>query len=255
MWYLPDDTSRPVITAQEQINSAARRGKHPHLPKTALIFFMSKGIEHLIEHHGAQQLPEEFPCFLNRKPVWVLPGTEICLLHGGAGAPQAADTVETLRVLGVENVVTVGLFGAFVADLRPGDVVVPEKVFVEEGTTLHYCGAVDFSEPDPEAHRLAAALPGVRTDPLVSTDAVYRQTFRKEQLWRDEGAVGVDMETSAVFSVARCLGMRAVGLLAASDVHPLSPDDPKWAWHMTDDMRANLTERALQLAKALAGQK
>ena len=30
--------------------------------------------------------------------------------------------------------------------------------------------------------------------PIVSSDAVYRQTFGKEQLWREKGAVGVDKD-------------------------------------------------------------
>ena len=34
---------------------------------------------------------------------------------------------------------------------------------------------------------------------VVSSDAVYRQTFYKERLWRERGAACVEMETSAVF--------------------------------------------------------
>ena len=80
---------------------------------------------------------------------------------------------------------------------------------------------------------------------------MYRQTFRKEQLWRERGAVGVDMETSAVFSVSQYLGLRAAALLMASDLHPSSPDAPKWQWLMTADMRYDLTEQALAAAKAV----
>lgn len=63
--------------------------------------------------------------------------------------------------------------------------------------------------------------------------------------------MAVDMETSAVFSVAKYLGLRALALLTVSDIHPLRPDAPKWAWHMTSEMRYQLAEQGISLAKRL----
>lgn len=40
MWCLPDDDSQAIITAAEQINSAHHECGL-HLPKTAIVFFMS----------------------------------------------------------------------------------------------------------------------------------------------------------------------------------------------------------------------
>ena len=31
-----------------------------------------------------------------------------------------------------------------------------------------------------------------------------------------------------------------------SDRHPESPDAPRWQWHMTDEMRRSLVDRALE---------
>ena len=135
--------------------------------------------------------------------------------------------------------------------LIAGDVVVPDMALVEEGTSLHYYESIEAAQPDPTLHRLLMDTLQKRDLSIVSTDAVYRQTFRKEQLWRERGAVGVDMETSAVFSVSQYLGMRAAALLMASDLHPSSPDAPKWQWLMTADMRYDLTEQALAAAKAV----
>lgn len=250
MWRLPDDDSQPVITAAEQIHSAHRMC-HLKLPQTAILFFMSKGPEYLSEHYAVTELPEPFPCFLRRRPVWQMNDWPICFLFGGSGAPQAADSVETLAALGVRNIIAVGMFGAFSADVQPGEIVVPRKAFVEEGTSLHYYETIEAAQPDLALHRLLMDTLRKRDLPIVSTDAVYRQTFRKEQLWRERGAVGVDMETSAVFSVSQYLGLRAAALLMASDLHPASPDAPKWQWLMTADMRYELTEQALAAAKAV----
>lgn len=248
MWCLPDDKSKSVIAAAEQIHSAHREC-HLHLPQTAIVFFMSKGTEYLAECYDAVEMAEPFPRFLNRCPIWEIKEFQVCFLDGGRGAPQAADTVETLAALGVRNIIAVGMFGAFSQSVQLGETITPEKAFVEEGTSLHYYESIEESYPDHSLLDMTVSLFGMKTYPIVSTDAVYRQTFRKEQLWRDNGAVGVDMETSAVFSVSRYLGLKAAALLMVSDIHPAEPDDPKWEWSMTKEMRHQLADKAITLAK------
>ena len=83
------------------------------------------------------------------------------------------------------------------------DIIIPSKAYVEEGTSLHYYEDILFSSPDEALHKKALELLKGRDCPIVSTDAVYRQTFLKEDEWRTMGAVGVDMETSALFSVGK----------------------------------------------------
>lgn len=175
----------------------------------------------------------------------------MCFLYGGSGAPQAVDTVETLAALGVKNIIAVGMCGAYNENVHVGEIIAPQKAFVEEGTSLHYYESIDASYPDTDLLNTATSFLPVCNYPIVSTDAVYRQTFEKEQLWREKGAVGVDMETSAVFSVAQYLGLKAVALLMVSDIHPIKPDAPKWEWHMTKDMKYHLAEQGIALAKKL----
>ena len=250
MWCLPNDHSKAVITAIEQVHSAHRKCGL-QLPVTAIVFCMSKGTDYLAERYNAERMAEPFPRFLNRCPIWTMRDLELCFLDGGRGAPQAADTVETLAALGVKNIIAIGMCGAYDERVRVGEIIAPRKVFVEEGTSLHYYESIDAAYPDPELWDMATKLPGVVNHPVVSTDAVYRQTFDKERLWREKGAVGVDMETSAVLSVAQYLGLKAVALLMVSDIHPVRPDDPKWEWHMTSDMRYHLAEQGVMLAKRI----
>ena len=153
--------------------------------------------------------------------------------------------------MGVKNVIAVGMCGAYDENVRVGDVIAPRKAFVEEGTSLHYYDSIEASYPNSNFLNMATSLFNIDNFPIVSTDAVYRQTFGKEQIWREKGAVGVDMETSAVFSVAQYLGLNAVALLMVSDIHPIKPDAPKWEWHMTRDMKNHLAELGITFAKKL----
>lgn len=243
-----NDDLQPVITARAQIDSV-RHEQLPVLPQTAVLFYAGKAKEYLLEQKGARELPAYLPRFLNHCPIWMTQDEAVCYLDGGRGAPQAADTVETLAALGVKNIIAVGMIGAFDDRVKVGQVIAPSRAYIEEGTTPHYCGRIEFSAPDGALHAAALSALNVEDYPIVSTDAVYRQTFRKERQWRDMGAVGVDMETSAVFSVSRFLGLRAAAVVMVSDRHPMTPDAPKWDWRMTLEMRHELFEMGIALAK------
>lgn len=246
MWKYSDDHTAPVLTAAAHIAGGHGWDKDLTLPETAIVFFMSGGVEHLCENYPSELLGERFPRFLRQCPVYALRDHDICFLHGGSGAPMAADTLETLAALGVKRVAALGMFGAFSGEIACGEIIVPEKAFVEEGTTLHYYEEMDAARPDPGMAARAARELDVRTFPIVSTDAVYRQTFYKERLWRGKGAVGVDMETSALFSVGKYLGLQTVSMLIASDRHPLTEDGPEWEWRITAEQKAGFFEKGLR---------
>ncbi len=246
MWKYPDDDSRAILTAQQNIESIHGSGQQLRLPRTALVFFMSRGVEYLIEHHACKLLTEKLPRFLQGGPVYSL-NDKICFLDGGRGAPQAADSVETLAALGIENVIAVGMCGAFSEGLQAGDILVPPLAFSEEGTSRHYYEQPVSFAPSREVYTRLCMIPDCKNLPIVSTDGVYRQTFYKEALWREKGAAAVDMETSAVLGVAQYLGISAAAVLMVSDCHPLYDGAPVWKWHMTQKMRQELFEKTTQV--------
>ena len=55
-------------------------------------------------------------------------------------------------------------------------------------------------------------------------------------------------------AIAQYLGLRAVALLMVSDIHPKQPEFPKWEWYMTKQMKYQLTEQGIALAKKIATQ-
>lgn len=252
MWKYPEDATAPVLTAREHIASS-HAGGELRLPETAVLFYMHSGEEFTRREYPSHLLTEKLPRFLRGCPVYQIDSyNRLCFLDGGCGAPHAADTLETLAALGVQNVVTIGMFGAFGDGLKSGDILIPSKAFVEEGTSLHYYESIDDAEPDSSLHQRAMqAIPGARSLPIVSTDAVYRQTFFKEKCWREKGAVGVDMETSALFSVGAYLGVRVVSILIASDQHPRQEGDSPWQWTMTPETRSAFFAACLKFARQL----
>ncbi len=249
MWRYEKDGSACIITAVKHIESCHSSFDLKELPKTAVLFYMHGGEKYTCENYDTVKLSDKFPRFLNACPIYRFSNNDVCFLDGGRGAPQAVDTIETLCALGVENVVSVGMFGAFSDDIQPGDIVVPCKAFVEEGASLHYYSKIDYSQPNSELCKAAVqAIEDSKSLPIVSTDAVYRQTFFKEEMWRKQGAVGVDMETSALFSVGKYLNMKVVSILIASDKHPLSENGKAWKWSMSMETRCSFFEKCIDFS-------
>ncbi len=251
MWKFKKDNTPAIITAKKHIASS-HSNKIDKLPKTAILFFMRGGIEYTTKHCKTKKISNNFPRFLNSCPIYFIKNTDTCFLHGGYGAPQAVDTVETLAALGVENIITIGMFGSFSDKINSGDIVIPNKAFSEEGTSLHYYENAEFFEPN--AMLLEKATEFINDSynfPIVSTDAVYRQTFFKEKLWRSKGAVGVDMETSAIYSVSKYLGLNSISILIASDKHPINENEKSWEWTMTEKQRKYLFKKCIDFALTL----
>lgn len=248
MWRYNQDDTPPVLTAEGNIQSGHSERITLELPKTAIVFFMGKAAEYLAEKYGCAMLTDRFPRFLKVCPIYRFKEHEICFLNGGSGAPHGVDTLETLNALGVRNVICAGMCGAFAEGVNVGDVIVPNRAYVEEGTSLHYYESIDYAEPDAELLEIMLKLPDTKMLPIVSTDGIYRQTYKKERLWREKGAVGVDMETSAMFSVGKYLGVRVAAILAASDKAPMSEHEPGWKWSMTHDMRKDISALAAGIA-------
>lgn len=232
-----DDHTPPVFTAERHIHSKHVSGPGVCLPKRAVAFCLGRGLPLLEERFDARPLMESLPGFITHSPVLKVRDREnLCFLDGGRGAPQAACTVETLHALGVTELLVVGLCGAFGEDVEVCDVLLPERLLCEEGTSRHYFPDPEFVRPEPvlppkeAASFLVRRGFSVKRRDTVTTDAVYRQTFYKEALWREKGCGGVDMEASAMASLCGYYGMKCSVLLMASDKHPLSPDAPPWNW-------------------------
>jgi len=138
------------------------------------------------------------------------------------GAPQAAMVLEKMIALGVRRVVTLGWCGSLQPGVRIGDVVLPTGAFSEEGTSLHYLD--DPGKASPSMRILGVLKDKSRETGLVfhegkvwTTDAPYRETASKVRLYGEAGALAVEMETSALFSVAHFRGIDLATILVVSD--------------------------------------
>ncbi len=145
------------------------------------------------------------------------------------GAPYAALLAEMLIVSGADRIIFYGWCGSVSPDLHTGHVLLPEKAVAEEGVAGSYIDAKTvFSAQFPVAfasaqmnRQVASAFENAGiaydTGTVWTTGAIFRETMEKIRFFQKQNVVAVDMESSAVFAVARFRGAEASAVLVVSD--------------------------------------
>jgi adenosylhomocysteine nucleosidase len=114
-------------------------------------------------------------------------------------------------------VVSAGLCGGLDPRLRPGDVVIPERVVTGSGERHELAGP---------RHRaaVAGAGPSVCTGSLITTREVVATPEAKAALFAASGAAAVDMESAVIVAQAAAAGLPALVIRAVSDgaAHPVA---------------------------------
>jgi nucleoside phosphorylase len=138
------------------------------------------------------------------------------------GSPAAAMLMERLVALGARWIIGLGSCGSIQPQATIGRVILPTSALAEEGTSLHYSRAGVHTAPDEGlVNGLVSALDGQGIAPLLgriwTTDAPFRETRGKVILYQKEGILGVDMEASALMTVASFRGISFASMLVVSD--------------------------------------
>ena len=153
---------------------------------------------------------------LTKKPIQsgeviYLPGGAM-LIVSGMGPTRAAATSRALLERGATALLSWGSAGGLAPKVSPGSLILPKTVIAFDRSFYH----VDA----PWHERLCSRLKGhadFHTEPLVESSRVVRTPAEKATLFRETGAVGVDMESGAVAAVAQEAGVRFMVVRAVAD--------------------------------------
>ena len=138
------------------------------------------------------------------------------------GAPQAVMGMEKLIALGAQRIWVLGWCGSLQPDLRIGDLVLPTTAISEEGTSQHYPVGEKIPRADEELSQMLDDALRKNGQSFVrgtvwTTDAPYRETPTKVKTYQQKGVLAVDMEMSALMTLAMYRAVRLSGLLVVSD--------------------------------------
>lgn len=179
----------------------------------------------------AQFLLESPLMFNHNRGLWGYTGTAVdgeplTIQSTGMGGPSAAIVLHELISLGVTRAIRVGTCGALDPGLGLGDLVVAREAIAADGTSAAL-GAGRLAYADPTlADALAREAGGQRERAhregrIVSTDLFYERDSTRNANWQFEGALAVEMEAAALFTLGANAGIQVACLLAVSDdLHP-----------------------------------
>jgi len=144
------------------------------------------------------------------------------VFHSYFGAPAAAILLEALIATGIRSIVILGEAGSICPEIKPREILIPTFAVREEGTSYHYLPPGTIPKPSRNLVEKIERLLSSRSifykeGGVWTTDAMLRETRDKVLKYSSQGALAVEMECSALFSVAQYREAEIAALLVITD--------------------------------------
>jgi len=119
-----------------------------------------------------------------------------------------------------------GTCGSICKEARIGDIILPTSAISEEGTSKLYCRSevTSLLHYHPSSFLLETIEKKFIENKIKynkgviwTTDAPYMETVEKVKNFQNKGAIGVDMELSALFAVGALKKVNVASILIISD--------------------------------------
>lgn len=151
-------------------------------------------------------------------------GNRISVQGTGMGLPSISIYVnELISEYGVKNLIRVGTCGGMQENVRVRDVILAQACCTDSSMNRHIFGGYDFS-PVASFPLLKAAYDrgvekglNLHVGNVFSSDSFYRDDKTVTGLLMQYGVLGVEMETSALYTLAAKFGVNALTILTVSD--------------------------------------
>ncbi|MFH0763306.1 MAG: hypothetical protein V1925_05425, partial [Candidatus Omnitrophota bacterium] len=149
-------------------------------------------------------------------------GIRITAMNGGRFSTDTSITAEVICNSGIQNIIRIGSCGALDEKIKVGDLIVVDKVIRGDGVTPYYvdkdfqtCADKEIADTMEQAAKDLGAV--VHRGTAWTTDALLRETRELVEAKRKEGAIAVDMVSSALLTIAQSYKVKAGSILAVSD--------------------------------------
>src|SRR5579859_8064531 len=197
-----------VFTAGNLLREARRqRNLGPaRVPAACLLDPDGDVIRHLAGRGTAAEMAA-WACYHTRLWTTSWAGTELGIVPFAVGGPFAVLVAEELAASGARLVISISSAGQVLPLARPPYFVLIQKAWRDEGTSLHYQAATEWSNLQPHlAARLTPALSGLDEPVLTgnswTTDAPFRETRSAIAAARAAGVHAVEMEAASLYAYA-----------------------------------------------------
>ena len=238
------DSDRPAVAEPSKLIA-----RNEAMPEHCVLCFFQSAIDALMARQQIKVITN-LRSEMGPHPVYLLKDAEppVALFQPGIGAPLAAALFEELIALGGRKFIACGTAGVLDSSISAGQLLIPVEAIRDEGTSYHYVPPGKEVYPSSRALKaieatLTSAKASFQRVKTWTTDGIYRETSGKIEMRKDSGCSCVDMEASALFSVAEFRGVEFGQVLLAADDAGGESWDPRGCFGMGDEK-----EKALQMA-------
>ena len=145
--------------------------------------------------------------------------TAISTCSTGIGCPSAAIVVEELIKIGTKNLIRVGTTGALQPEIEIGDIIIATAAVRADGTTDAYVppgypAVADFHVVEALIEAAEKMKKKFHLGIVVSSDAFYAENINFINCYSKANILSVEMEASALFTIANLKRLRAGAILA-----------------------------------------
>ena len=232
----------PVVGPRESVRSRAKQlNVRLRLPNFFLLSLSVGATPLLVDAVSAK----EVPWIYKARPLYIgrIGNLRVGVIWAAPGAALTSVVMEDMIASGVTTFIGVGTLGAIQPFVETGDIIVPSLAVRDEGTSHHYLPKHEAARPSRKTFK--AIVDSCRksarkhhTGPIWTTDAPYRETKSKIRHFRRKGVLGVDMETSAIFSLGKYRKVETGCILVAGEnLNRTNPPGPFYR----DELRKSLS--------------
>jgi DeoD family purine-nucleoside phosphorylase len=185
-------------------------------------------------------------------------GKPVSVQGTGMGCPGATIVFEELVQLGVKKLLRVGTCGGLQPHHQLGDLIVALSAVPADSTAMHlvanepHCPTASWELIHGAVHVAKEMAQPMHVGPIVSSDLFYNPDEGQYERWSRRGVLAVEMEASALFTVAALRGVLGGCLLTVSDIVV----EGEFKRISDDELRAAVDRMTkVALATATAGEK
>ncbi len=176
----------------------------------------------------AENFLEDAVCYNKVRNIFGYTGTykgkRISVQGTGMGIPSMSIYVtELIKDYGVKNLIRIGSCGAIKPEINLRDVILAEGASTDSQTNKLVFGGADFAaianfELLLEAYNVVKEKKmNVHVGNVLSSDIFYSDDPNFWKIWAKYGILGIDMEATALYSIAAKYGVNALTILTVSD--------------------------------------
>lgn len=150
-------------------------------------------------------------------------GKKVSVQGSGMGMPSLSIYVNELyQFYNVKKIIRVGTIGAIQDDIKVRDTIIANAAFSDSSLinqrfgNFHYAPVPDFGMLYTAFNKSKELGIDAKVGPVVSSDLFYdkNETWR---MWKEWGAIGIEMESAELFTLASQYKRKALSIFTASN--------------------------------------